>query len=130
MPLPEGTVRVFKRDTDGSLELAGEDRIKHTPKNERVRLSVGNAFDIGVERNQADYKQVTPRLVEQSFEITLRNHKSESVDVTVAEHAGGDWEILKSSHPFTKKDATTFEFVVKCAPEKPVVVTYTLRTKS
>ena len=130
MPLPEGVVRVFKRDTDGSLELAGEDRIKHTPKNERVRLSVGNAFDLGVERKQTDYKQVTPRLVEQSFEITLRNHKNDSVDVTVAEHAGGDWEILKSSHPFTKKDATTFEFVVKCAPEKPVVVTYTLRTKS
>ena len=110
MPLPEGVVRIFKRDTDGSLELAGEDRIKHTPKNERVRLSVGNAFDIGVERTQTDLKQVTPRLVEQSFEIVLRNHKNEAVDVTVSEHAGGDWEILKSSHPFTKKDATTFEF--------------------
>ena len=130
MPLPEGVVRIFKRDTDGSLELAGEDRIKHTPKNERVRLSVGNAFDIGVERKQTDYKQVTPRLLEQSFEITLRNHKNDAVDVTIAEHAGGDWEIVKSSHPFTKKDATTFEFVVRCAPEKPVTVTYTLRTKS
>jgi len=130
MPLPEGVVRIFKRDTDGSLELAGEDRIKHTPKNERVRLSVGNAFDIGVERKQADYKQVTPRLLEQSFEITLRNHKTDAVDVTIAEHTGGDWEILKSSHPFAKKDATTFEFTVRCAPEKPVTVTYTLRTKS
>jgi len=130
MPLPEGVVRIFKRDTDGSLELAGEDRIKHTPKNERVRLSVGNAFDIGVERKQTDFKQVTPRLQEQSFEIVLRNHKSDTVEVTIAEHAGGDWEILKPSHPFVKKDATTFEFVVKCAPEKPVTVTYTLRTKS
>jgi hypothetical protein len=130
MPLPEGVVRIFKRDTDGSLELAGEDRIKHTPKNERVRLSVGNAFDIGVERTQTDLKQVTPRLVEQSFEIVLRNHKNEAVDVTVSEHAGGDWEILKSSHPFAKKDATTFEFVVRCAPEKPVTVTYTVRNKS
>jgi hypothetical protein len=83
-----------------------------------------------VERKQADYKQVTPRLVEQSFEIVLRNHKNEAVDVTVSEHAGGDWEILKSSHPFTKKDATTFEFVVRCAPEKPVTVTYTVRNKS
>jgi len=130
MPLPEGVVRIFKRDTDGSLELAGEDRVKHTPKNERVRLSVGNAFDIGVERKQTDFKQVTPRLAEQSFEIVLRNHKSDAVDVTVAEHAGGDWEIVKSSHPFTKKDATTFEFVVRCAPEKPVTVTYTVRIKS
>jgi hypothetical protein len=113
MPLPEGVVRIFKRDTDGSLELAGEDRIKHTPKNERVRLNVGNAFDIGAERKQTDFK-----------------HKSEAVDVTITEHAGGDWEVVTPSHPFVKKDATTFEFTVRCPPEKPVVVTYTLRTKS
>ena len=130
MPLPEGVARIFKRDTDGSLELAGEDRIKHTPKNERVRMSVGNAFDIGVERKQNDFRQVTPRITEQSFEIVLRNHKSESVDVTISEHTGGDWELVKQSHPSTKKDATTFEFVVRCAPEKPVTVTYTLRTRS
>jgi hypothetical protein len=130
MPLPEGVARVFKRDTDGSLELAGEDRIKHTPKNERVRLSVGNAFDIGVERKQSDFRQVTPRVTEQSFEIILRNHKTEAVDVTIAEHAGGDWELVKQSHPSVKKDATTFEFTVRCMPEKPVTVTYTLRTRS
>jgi hypothetical protein len=130
MPLPEGTVRVFHRDTDGSLELAGEDRIKHTPKNEKVRVNVGNAFDIGVERKQTDFRQVTPRLTEASFEITLRNHKSDAVDVTVVEHAGGDWEIVKSSHPPVKKDATTIEFSTRCEPEKPVVVSYTVRTKS
>ncbi len=130
MPLPEGVVRIFKRDQDGSLELAGEDRIKHTPKNERVRMSVGNAFDIGVERKQTDFRQVTPRITEQSFEITLRNHKDEAVDVVISEHAGGDWELVKQSHPSTKKDATTFEFTVRCAPEKPVTVTYTLRTRS
>jgi len=130
MPLPEGVVRIFKRDTDGSLELAGEDRIKHTPKNEHVRLSVGNAFDIGVERKQTDFKKVTPRLTEQTFEITLRNHKTEAVDVTVTEHASGDWEIVNPSQPFAKKDATTLETVVRCAPEKPVTVTYTLRTRS
>ncbi|HEU4725684.1 MAG TPA: DUF4139 domain-containing protein [Candidatus Eisenbacteria bacterium] len=130
MPLPEGVARVFKRDQDGSLELAGEDRIKHTPKNERVRLSVGNAFDIGVERKQADFRQVTPRITEQSFEITLRNHKSETVDVIVSEHTGGDWELVKQSHPSVKKDATTFEFTVRCAPEQPVTVTYTVRTRS
>lgn len=130
MPLPEGVARIFKRDTDGSLELAGEDRIKHTPKNERVRMSVGNAFDIGVERKQTDLRQITPRITEQSFEIELRNHKSEAADVTISEHAGGDWELVKQSHPSTKKDATTFEFVVRCAPEKPVLVTYTLRTRS
>jgi hypothetical protein len=130
MPLPGGVVRVFQRDRDGSLELAGEDRIEHTPKNETVRVSVGAAFDIAAERKQTDFRQVTPRVTEQSFEITLKNHKKEPADVTVVEHAWGDWEIVKSSHPAKKKDATTVEFTVRCVPETPLTLTYTLRTKA
>lgn len=130
MPLPEGVVRVFQRDRDGSLELAGEDRIQHTPKNETVRLAVGSAFDITPARKQTDVRQITPRLLEATFEITLKNHKKEPVDVTVVEHAYGDWEIVKSSQPPKKKDATTFEFAVRCLPETPLVLTYTIRTKS
>jgi hypothetical protein len=130
MPLPAGIVRVFQRDKDESLELAGEDRIEHTPKNETVRIAVGGAFDIAAERKQMDTKQVTPRLVETSYEITLKNHKAETVEVTVVEHAYGDWEILESSIPAKKRDATTFEFVARCAPEKPFTLTYRLRTRS
>ncbi len=130
MALPEGVVRVFQEDTDGSLELAGEDRIRHTPKNETVRLAVGGAFDIAAERKQTAMRQVTSRLVETSFEVTIKNHKTETVDVTVVEHAYGDWEIIESSLPAKKKDATTFEFVLRCQPEKPVTLTYRLRTKS
>jgi len=130
LPLPAGIVRVFQRDRDGSLELAGEDRIEHTPKGEKVRVNVGSAFDVAAERKQTDYKQVTSRVTEASYEITLRNHKKEPVDVTVVEHAGGDWEIVKSSHAWTKKDATTFEFAVRCLPETPLTLTYTVRTRS
>jgi len=130
MPLPAGIVRVFQRDRDESLELAGEDRIAHTPKNETVRVSVGGAFDIAAERKQTETKQITSRITETAFEITLRNHKAEAAEVTVVEHAYGDWEILDSSLPAKKKDATTFEFVARCAPEKPVVITYRLRTRS
>ncbi len=130
LPLPEGVVRVFQRDRDGSLELAGEDRIQHTPRNETVRLSVGSAFDITPERKQTETVRVTPRVTETSFEITLRNHKKEAVDVTVVEHAYGDWEIVKSSQPARKKDATTFEFTLRCPPEAPQTLTYTVRTKS
>jgi hypothetical protein len=130
MPLPAGVVRVFQRDRDGSLELAGEDRIEHMPRGETIRVNVGAAFDIAAERKQADYRQVTPRVIEQTFEIVLRNRKKEPVEVTVVEHAWGDWEIVKSSHPAKKKDASTIEFTVRCAPDAPLTLTYTLRTKS
>ena len=130
MPLPAGIVRVFQRDKDESLELAGEDRIDHTPKNETVRVSVGGAFDITAERKQTDMKQITPRITETAFSITLKNHKAEAAEVTVVEHAYGDWEIVESTLPAKKKDATTFEFVARCAPEKPFTITYRLRTRS
>jgi hypothetical protein len=130
MPLPEGVVRVFQRDTDGSLELVGEDRIEHTPKNQTVRVSVGAAFDIAAERKQTDFRQISSRVNEASYEITLTNHRKEAVDVVVTEHADGHWEIVKSSVTHQKKDSRTFEFKVRCEPEKPVTVAYTVRTQT
>lgn len=130
MPLPEGVVRVFQRDKDGSLELAGEDRIKHTPKNETVRVAMGSAFDITPERKQTDARQISSKVAEASYEIILRNHKTQAVDVTVTEHAYGQWEIIESSVPAKKKDSATFEFTVRCEPEKPVTIAYTVRVRS
>lgn len=129
MPLPAGIVRVYQRDEDGSLEFTGEDRIAHTAKNETARVGVGGVFDVAVERKQTDYRQISNRENEYTVEITLRNHRAQPIDVTVVEHAWGDWEIVKSTHPAVHKDATTFEFQVRCAPERPTTVTYTLRTR-
>ena len=57
MPLPKGTVRVFKEDsTDGSLEFIGEDSIDHTPKDENVTLTTGNAFDISADKIATNFR--------------------------------------------------------------------------
>jgi hypothetical protein len=129
IPLPAGVVRVYQRDADGALEFTGEDRIQHTAKNETARVAVGGVFDVAVERKQTDFKQISNRESEYTVEITLRNHRSKAIDVTVVEHAYGDWEIVRSSLPATKKDATRFEFSARCAPERPTTVSYTLRTR-
>lgn len=130
MPLPAGLVRVYQRDADGSLEFTGEDRIDHTAKNETARVAVGAVFDVAAERKQTDFQQISRTETEASVEITLRNHRDAPIEVSVLEHAYGDWEIVKSNAPATKKDATSFEFRVRCAPEQPTVVSYTLRTRA
>ena len=130
MPLPAGTVRVYQRDADGALEFTGEDRIDHTAKNETARVAVGGVFDVAVERKQTDFQQISRTESETTVEITLRNHRDAPIDVTVLEHTYGDWEIVKSTLPAVKKDATSFEFSVRCAPERPAVVSYTLRTRA
>ncbi|MEP7027313.1 MAG: DUF4139 domain-containing protein, partial [Candidatus Eisenbacteria bacterium] len=112
MPLPMGKVRVYKEDKSGAQEFVGEDRIDHTPKDETVRLTIGNAFDVTGEYAQTDQRRISDKEVETSHQIKLRNHKTEPVTVKVVEPAYGDWRITTSSQDFVKKDARTIEFTV------------------
>ncbi len=129
MPLPAGVVRVYKRDVDGGLELVGEDRLDHTPKNEKVRLMLGYAFDLVGEHKQVEVKRISPRIIEETVQISLRNRKDEAVRITAVEHLWGDWEIISSSLDYVKKDAYTIEFSVNVPPDSEAVATYTIRTK-
>ena len=110
IPLPAGTMRVYKRDTDGSQVFVGEDTIDHTPKNEDVTISLGNAFDVVAERKQMDFRRLAPDLLEIAMQVVLRNHKESDVMVTVEERLPGDWKILNSSHESEKADAGTLRF--------------------
>jgi hypothetical protein len=129
MPLPKGIVRVYKEDKSGAQEFVGEDRIDHTAKDETVRMTIGNAFDIVGEYRQVDQRRISDKEAETSHEIKLRNHKTEAVTVKVVEHAYGDWRVTTSSPDFVKKDATTLEFTVTIPADGEKVVTYTLRQK-
>lgn len=127
MALPAGKVRVYKEDVDEALEFVGEDLIDHTPRDEKVRVYLGNAFDVVGERTQTNYKQTSTRSHEESYAIEIRNHKDESINVTIIEHLQGDWRINEKSHDFVKKDARTAEFNVNVPANGSVKVTYTAR---
>ena len=130
VPLPKGTLRVFKKDVDGSTLLIGEDAIDHTPKDEQVRLYIGDAFDIVGERIQTDFQaDYDDDWMQESYQITLRNHKDEDVEVRVVEHMfrWSEWQILEESHDHEKLDAQTIEFRVPVEADGETVVTYTVR---
>ena len=129
IPLPAGRVRVYKKDPDdGSLEMIGEDRIDHTPKDEKVELKMGSAFDIVGERKQTNYRRIAGNVFEESFEIKLRNHKKEKVTVEVWEklYRSTNWEVRNSSMKFEKVDANTIKFLVDVEPDEEAKVTYTV----
>jgi hypothetical protein len=130
MALPKGKVRVYKEDKSGAQEFVGEDRIDHTAKDEQVRVTVGDAFDVVGEYRQVDMRRINDKEIETGHEIKLRNRKAERVTVKIIEHAWGDWRVTTSSQAHVKKDATTLEFTVDVAPDEEKVVTYTIRTKS
>jgi hypothetical protein len=127
IPLPKGTIRVYKEDKDGSLQFVGEDRIDHTPKDEKFKIKIGEAFDVVGERIQTDYKRLGRNLFEVAFEMSLRNHKNEDIKVFVEEPIPGDWEMLSNTHPFEKLQAHLVRFDVPVAKDKEVKVKYRIR---
>lgn len=126
-PLPAGVVRVYQPDSQGNLNLLGEDSIRHTPKDETARLDIGNAFDIVAERRQTDFRRISNRVYESAFEITLRNHKDEPVTIEVREPVNGSWEMLESSLPAKKINAFTLGFDVPVPANGTAKLTYRVR---
>lgn len=129
LPLPKGTVRVYKEDQNGSLQFVGEDRIDHTPKDEKFKIKIGEAFDVLGERVQTDYKRLDRNLFEVAFEVSLRNHKNEDINVLVEEPVPGDWEMLSSTHPYEKVQAHLIRLEVPVAKDQEAKVKYRIRFK-
>jgi len=127
--LPAGKVRFYRRDADSQLEFVGEDRIDHTPRNETIRVTTGNAFDLVGERKQTNFRVDTgDKWMDESFEIKLRNRKHEPVEIRVVEHLyrWNNWEITQKSDDLTKKDSQTIEFRVPVKPDEEKTITYTV----
>ena len=128
--LPAGRLRFYRRDADGQLQFVGENTIDHTPRNETVRVTTGNAFDLVGERKQTNFRvDTSEKWMDESFEIKLRNRKKDApVEIRVVEHLyrWNNWEITAKSDEFVKKDAQTIEFRVPVRPDEERTVTYTV----
>ncbi len=129
VPIPKGIVRVYKKDQSGNAQFVGEDRIDHTPKNEEIRLKLGDAFDVTADKNQTDYRRVKPlgkhkNASESSYRITLKNAKPQAVTVTVRESIPGDWTMQQESHSHEKVAAGTAQWQVKIPAEDKVNLDY------
>jgi len=128
--LPAGKVRVYKRDdADKSLEFIGEDQIAHTARDEKIVLYVGDAFDIVGERKQTDWRKPADRVIEEAFEIKVRNHKDQPVSVKVLEklYRWNEWQIIEKNADFTKLDSRTITFDVDVPKDGEKVITYRVR---
>ena len=127
VPMPSGTVRVYQADSKGGVHFAGEDRIGHTPKDETLKLKIGNAFDVVCERNQTDFRKIAPNVYELEYEIVLRNHKAIPITVEVNEPIGGTWRMLTSSHEWTKTAAWAAGFTVPVKEDGTATLKYRMR---
>lgn len=129
MPLPGGIIRVYKKDSDGDALFVGEDSIEHTPKNERVDLTLGQAFDITARARQTEHARLADNLYENAYAIEIKNAKPEAVTVDLREALPGEWEILEESLKSEKLDANTAAWKVEVPAEGSSTVTYKVRIK-
>jgi hypothetical protein len=129
VPLPKGKVRVYKADAAGSQQFIGEDWIDHTPRDERVKIKLGEAFDVVGERTQKDWRNLGPGLWEVEWEIVLRNHKKQDETVTVVEPVPGDWQVLQATHAWDKPEAHTLRFSVPVPTDSAARLAYRVRIR-
>jgi hypothetical protein len=127
MALPAGIMRVYKKDSGGNVLFVGEDRIEHTPRNERIDLTLGQAFDITARVKQTDFERLSDRLFENAYEIEIKNAKPEPITVNLREAIPGDWKILSESLPHEKLDSATAGWKVEVPAEGTALLTYRVR---
>jgi hypothetical protein len=134
VPLPKGVIRVYKKDTAGNAQFVGEDRIDHTPRGEKVRLKLGEAFDVTADKKQTSFQKIsgTSRynaIFESAYQIELKNAKDEAVTVKVMEPLPGDWEVLAESHPHRKPASNTAVWSLQVPARGKAVLDYRVRVK-
>ena len=127
--LPAGKTRFYRMDSDGQLEFTGENVIDHTPKNETIRVYLGNAFDLVGERTRTNfYKHPSRDMMRESFEIEIRNRSEETVTVQVVEplYRWSNWTITEHSAVYEKTDAQTIDFPVTVDADQVETISYTV----
>lgn len=133
LPLPQGIMRVYKKDSQGNAQFIGEDQIDHTPKNETVKLKLGNAFDVTARKKQTDFKNLSKAnkqtVYESAYEIVLKNAKKEHVTVTVQENISGDWKIVSENQKSNKISSHLVSWKVDIPAEGSYTLTYRVQNK-
>ncbi|MDQ2908474.1 MAG: DUF4139 domain-containing protein [Candidatus Eremiobacteraeota bacterium] len=124
VPLPGGLVRLYKNDSRGSSLFLGSDRIDHTPRNEDVRLHLGDSFDVTANKKQTDFHALGNCTFDSSYAIVLGNAKDQAVDVLVVEPLPGDWSIISENLRHRKTSSSTATWNVHVPANAHETLTY------
>jgi hypothetical protein len=125
IPLPGGIVRLYKNDSHGLSQFLGSDQIDHTPKNETVRLHVGDSFDVTARKKQTYFDQWPPCSNDSSYQVVLSNAKTTAQNVLVVEPIPGDWQITHENVPHIKSSASTASWNLRVPAGGRSTLTYT-----
>ncbi len=126
IPLPKGLVRMNKSDGK-SIEFIGEDMIDHTPRNELIKLKVGEAFDVLANEIEKESVKISDNVREVTYQIILKNRKNEDITIEVERFLGWNWTVLSSTYDYSKKDAKNIIFKVPVKKNSNSILEFKVR---
>ncbi|MCG6896510.1 MAG: DUF4139 domain-containing protein [Thiocapsa sp.] len=134
IPLPKGVVRVYAKDSRGHAQFVGEDAIDHTPKNETVRVQLGESFDVTARRRQTELKKLAGTSAydyayEAAFELEIKNAKDQPLSVKVLERIPGDWTMLHETQPHTKLASNLASWLIEVPAEGSTTLSWGVQVR-
>lgn len=117
-PLPKGTFKIYKADTDGNMEFIGEDSIDHTGRNEEVSINTGKAFDLTATSSVRNQKSISQRVSEREIHVFLKNNSTEPKSINIIHQLSATAKIVQAERRYAldnKKNNVTF--TVDLAPD-------------
>jgi hypothetical protein len=126
IPLPEGTIRVFRRSTEGSLFYVGENKTSRIPLGKSLSLRLGTTKEITAEMRQTDYRKLGNQVVESGYRIDLKNTTAFPKQVTVFQNVSGEWIMLRETHTHEEEE-NRVKWTIPLAPQEQVDLRYRIR---
>jgi hypothetical protein len=127
VPLPQGIVRFFEKDSSGNTQFLGESRIEQTAVGQEAELRLGRSFDIFVSGKLSEAKDISREIREYSVEVEFNNAKGEDRKVEFLQSMGNRFEVLSSSIPSTRKNANTLSWQVDVPANGKSTLTFSVR---
>ena len=128
MPVPAGTIRVYKNDSKGRVFFVGEDSVRHTPENEKINLTLGEAFDVTAEGKETANTKTGKNSWDASYELIFKNATENPVSVDYYQTFPNQWTI-SGSDIGKKETSTQNKWTVKIPAKGKTVLTYKVKVK-
>lgn len=129
LSLPGGIIRVYKADSKQNMFFVGEDKINHIPENGKVKLDLGNAFDVTVQGKETAYTAFSDKAYEAGYTLNFKNAKETPVKITYLQDFSNQWTITDSSVPYTTPTTRRAEWTITVPPKGQTVLNYTVRVQ-
>jgi len=110
-PMPAGSIRTYEADGDAETYTGAAD-IADTPKDERVSVTLSDAFDIYATSEISSYKKIARHVISRTYKVVVHNEKKSDETVRIVDSFDPRSKITEESIKDAKLSVGSFEWKV------------------